>query len=157
MQDLVARFLADFRFRERLAGPLAAKFSTVGAADDAIGAVQSGCASIQQNEPSSDSTLVLTPLRFILARWKSTSSKAWDSGSSPIRVFKTSTPAWLRTTRGSVVRARRASVNSAGLQWACISIIGRLLIRRVRVVGNLFQPREQRKRTPRARSRCVAL
>src|SRR6266508_1317424 len=33
----------------------------------------------------------------------------------------------------------------------------RLLIRRVRMVGNLFEPREQRKRTPSARSRCVAL
>src|SRR3989475_11440232 len=40
MQDLLPRFLADFRFRERLAGPLAAKFGTVGAADDAIGAIQ---------------------------------------------------------------------------------------------------------------------
>src|SRR6185503_13570737 len=40
MQDLLARFLADLRFRERLGGPLTAEFSAVGAAHDAIGAVQ---------------------------------------------------------------------------------------------------------------------
>src|SRR5438034_4466144 len=40
MQDLLARFLTDLRFRERLGGPLAAEFSAVGAAHDAIGAVQ---------------------------------------------------------------------------------------------------------------------
>ena len=58
----------------------------------------SGWASIQQNEPSSDSTLVSTPWRSIRARWKSTSSKASASGSSPIRgAFSTSTPSGLRS------------------------------------------------------------
>src|SRR5438477_10391107 len=40
MQDLLARVLADLGFRERLGGPLAAEFGAVGAAHDAIGAVQ---------------------------------------------------------------------------------------------------------------------
>src|SRR5206468_11254785 len=51
-----------------------------------------GCDSIQQNAPSSDSTLVLTAWRSILARWNPTSSNALDSGSSPIRLFSISTP-----------------------------------------------------------------
>jgi hypothetical protein len=51
-----------------------------------------GCDSIQQNEPSSDSTLVLTSWRTIFARWNPTSSNALDSGSSPTRLFSTSTP-----------------------------------------------------------------
>ena len=40
MQDLLARFLADLRFRERLPGPVAAELGAVGAAHDALGAVQ---------------------------------------------------------------------------------------------------------------------
>ena len=40
VQDLRARILADLRFRKRLAGPLAAEFGSVGAAHDALGAVQ---------------------------------------------------------------------------------------------------------------------
>src|SRR5882762_10129535 len=40
MQDLLARFLADLRFRERLPGPIAAELGAVGAAHDALGAVQ---------------------------------------------------------------------------------------------------------------------
>jgi len=40
MQDLRARFLADLRFRKRLASPLAAEFGSIGAAHDTLGAVQ---------------------------------------------------------------------------------------------------------------------
>src|SRR6202011_4152770 len=40
VQDLLARFLADLRFGERLPGPVAAELSTVSAADDALGAVE---------------------------------------------------------------------------------------------------------------------
>src|ERR1700687_246863 len=40
VQDLLARFVADLRFRERLGGPLAAEFAAVGAAHDALGAVR---------------------------------------------------------------------------------------------------------------------
>ena len=40
VQDLLPRLLADIRFRERLAGPLAAEFGSVGAAHDALGAIQ---------------------------------------------------------------------------------------------------------------------
>src|SRR3989442_2922944 len=43
VQDLCARILPDIRFRERLAGPLAAEFGSVGAAHDALGAVQAHC------------------------------------------------------------------------------------------------------------------
>src|SRR3984893_2649076 len=87
-------------------------------------ATSGGCASIQQNEPRSDSTLVSTPWRSIRARWKSTSSKALASGSSLIlEDFSTSAPSGLRTMRGSLVRARRASATTAGRPWACISIM----------------------------------
>jgi hypothetical protein len=51
-----------------------------------------GCDSIQQYAPRSDSTLVFTPWRSILARWNSTLSNAVDTGSSPIRLFTISTP-----------------------------------------------------------------
>src|SRR5262249_39201789 len=40
MQDLLARLLTDLRVRQSLAGPLAAELGAVGAAYDAIGAVQ---------------------------------------------------------------------------------------------------------------------
>src|SRR5271156_4116100 len=40
VQDLLARFLADLRFRERLSGPVAAELGAVGAAHDALGAVE---------------------------------------------------------------------------------------------------------------------
>src|SRR5438094_7194608 len=40
VQDLLARFLTDLRFRKRLLGPLAAELGAVGAAHDAVGAVQ---------------------------------------------------------------------------------------------------------------------
>src|SRR6266581_597562 len=40
LQDLRARILADPCFRKRLAGLLAAEFGSVGAAHDALGAVQ---------------------------------------------------------------------------------------------------------------------
>src|SRR5262245_16226257 len=39
-QDLLARLLADLRFGERLPGPVDAELGAVGAADDAVGAVQ---------------------------------------------------------------------------------------------------------------------
>jgi hypothetical protein len=39
VQDLLARFLADLRFGERLPGPVAAELGAVGAAHDALGAV----------------------------------------------------------------------------------------------------------------------
>src|SRR5262245_54172451 len=39
-EDLLARVLADLGFGERLPGPVAAEFRAVGAADDAVGAVQ---------------------------------------------------------------------------------------------------------------------
>src|SRR5260370_21959945 len=40
VHDLLARFLADLRFRKRLPGPVAAELGAVGAAHDALGAVQ---------------------------------------------------------------------------------------------------------------------
>src|SRR5260370_40934051 len=40
VQDLLARFLADLRFRKRLPGPVAAELGAVGAAHDALAAVQ---------------------------------------------------------------------------------------------------------------------
>src|SRR6516162_3871674 len=40
VQDLLARFLADLRFRERLFGPVAAELGAVGATYDALGAVE---------------------------------------------------------------------------------------------------------------------
>src|SRR6266436_2398438 len=40
VQDLLARCLADLRFRERFPGPVAAELGAVGAADDALGAVE---------------------------------------------------------------------------------------------------------------------
>src|SRR5262249_51891041 len=40
VQNLLARILADLGFGERLPGPVAAEFGAVGAADDAVGAVQ---------------------------------------------------------------------------------------------------------------------
>src|SRR5438128_946021 len=40
VQDLLARILTDLRIRKRLADPLATEFSSVGAAYDALGAVQ---------------------------------------------------------------------------------------------------------------------
>src|SRR5438477_2785762 len=40
VQDLLARFIADLRFRERLPGPVAAELGAVGAAHDALGAVE---------------------------------------------------------------------------------------------------------------------
>src|SRR6058998_180530 len=40
VQDLLARLLADLRFGERLPRPVHAELGAVGAADDAIGAVQ---------------------------------------------------------------------------------------------------------------------
>jgi hypothetical protein len=44
VQDLLARFLADLRFRERLPGSVAAELGAVGAARDALGAVEAhGC------------------------------------------------------------------------------------------------------------------
>src|ERR1700720_3414455 len=40
VQYLLARVLADLGFGERLPGPVAPKFGAIGAADDALGAVQ---------------------------------------------------------------------------------------------------------------------
>src|SRR5262245_32636479 len=40
VQDQLARLVADLGFGERLAGPVAAELGAVGAADDAIGAVE---------------------------------------------------------------------------------------------------------------------
>src|SRR5258705_6184382 len=40
VQDLLARFLTDLRFRECLPGPVAAELGAVGAAHDAVVAVQ---------------------------------------------------------------------------------------------------------------------
>src|SRR5687767_8902645 len=54
---------------------------------------------------------------------------------------------------GSLVRTRRASISSAGLQWACTSIMAVSLVYRPRInpescqlSGNLFQPPSLSKR-----------
>src|SRR5262245_20693548 len=44
VQDLLARFLADLGFGERLSSPVAAELGAVGATDDTVGAVEPhGC------------------------------------------------------------------------------------------------------------------
>ena len=83
-----------------------------------------GCASIQQNEPSTDRTLTETSCRSMRASSTTASLNASASGVSAIRgVFSISTPSVPRTMRGSRVRARSASATSEGFQCACMSII----------------------------------
>src|SRR5579872_465141 len=87
-------------------------------------ASSTGCASIQQNEPSTDRTLTATSCRSMRANSTTASLNASASAVSAMRgAFSTSTPSVPRTMRGSRVRARKASATSEGFQCACMSII----------------------------------